>query len=221
MPDRPHSVLTMQAHHSCVYQALFSPHQPDLLASGSADGTVKIFDLRSQIYVPPPGGVNTNFVAPLTAAVLTIPASTTEVLSIDWNKYRSFVLASASVDKAAKVWDFRMIKIGEVGQAGGQCEAHLLGHEYAVRKVQWSPHRADVLSTASYDMTCRVYASCRSFFDQTHISLFRWSTTPPPGRLLYIHDPHTEFVAGCGWSLYEEGVLASCGWDGRLHVFRP
>jgi len=159
----------MQAHHSCIYQALFSPHQPDLLASCSTDGTVKIFDLRSQIYVPPPGGVNTNFVAPLTAAVFTIPASTTEVLSIDWNKYRPFVLASASVDKAAKVWDFRMIKMGEIGQAGGQCEAHLLGHEYAVRKVQWSPHRADVLSTASYDMTCRVYASYRSLFDYIHI----------------------------------------------------
>ena len=36
------------------------------------------------------------------------------------------------------------------------CEAHLAGHEYAVRKVQWSPHRADVIASASYDMTCRV-----------------------------------------------------------------
>lgn len=50
-----------------------------------------------------------------------------------------------------------MIKIGEVGQVGGQCETQILGHEYAVRKLQWSPHRADVLATASYDMTCRVY----------------------------------------------------------------
>lgn len=162
----------MQAHHSCVYQTLFSPHQPDLLASCSTDGTVKIFDLRSQVYVPPPGGVNTNFVAPLTAAVFSIPASTTEILSIDWNKYRPFVLASAGVDKVAKVWDCRMIKIGEVGQVGGQCEAQLLGHEYAVRKVQWSPHSADVLSTASYDMTCRVYASRYSFFDIILIFFF-------------------------------------------------
>lgn len=204
LPDRPRSVLTMQAHHSCVYQALFSPHQPDLLASCSTDGTLKIFDLRTQTYAPPTGGINTNFATPLTAAVLTVPASTTEVLSIDWNKYKPFVLASAGVDKMAKVWDCRMIKLGEVGQVGGQCETQLLGHEYAVRKVQWSPHRADVLSTASYDMTCRV-----------------WSTTPPPGRILHIHDPHTEFVVGCGWSLYEDGVLASCSWDGRLNVFRP
>lgn len=149
----------MQAHHSCVYQALFSPHQPDVLATCSTDGTVRIFDLRVKSFAPHPGGgTNTNFATPLNAASLTIPASTTEVLSIDWNKYRPFVLASAGVDKVAKVWDCRMIKMGEVGQVGGQCETQLLGHEYAIRKIQWSPHRPDLLATASYDMTCRVYA---------------------------------------------------------------
>jgi len=205
-PDRPRSVTTLHAHLSCVYQALFSPHQPDLLATCSTDGTLKIFDIRSPAYVPSGPGVN-NFTGPVSAAVLTIPASGTEILTLDWNKYRPFIIASAGVDKIVKVWDCRMVKMGaEAGVAvGGVCETQLPGHEYAIRKVQWSPHRADVLATASYDMTCRV-----------------WSTSPPAGRtpLLHIHDPHTEFVVGCGWSLYEEGVLASCGWDSRLNVFR-
>ncbi|KAF7975452.1 hypothetical protein HWV62_7764 [Athelia sp. TMB] len=202
-PDRPRSVSTIHAHLSCVYQALFSPHQPEVLATCSTDGTLKIFDLRSQSYAPSAN----SFTQPQTAAALTVPASGTEILSLDWNKYRPFVLASAGVDKMVKVWDCRMVKLGpDVGQGvGGICEAQFPGHEYAVRKVQWSPHRPDVLATASYDMTCRV-----------------WTTTPPPGRphLLHIHDPHTEFVVGCGWSLYEEGVLASCGWDSKLNVFR-
>jgi peroxin-7 len=156
MPDRPHSLTTVQAHHSCVYQALFSPHQPDILASCSTDGTLKLFDLRTPSYLTT--GPNTNtFVNPLSAAALTIPASGTEILSIDWNKYRPMVLASAGVDKLVKVWDCRMVKLGETAQVGGICETQLPGHEYAVRKVQWSPHHADVLATASYDMTCRVY----------------------------------------------------------------
>lgn len=51
---------------------------------------------------------------------------------------------------------------GNVGpQVGGVCEMELQGHEYAVRKVQWSPHRPDVLASASYDMTCRVYVAFR------------------------------------------------------------
>ena len=156
IPDRPRSVTTLQAHHSCVYQAMFSPHQADLLATCSTDGTVKIFDLRTPAYVNSGPGANT-FTSPLSAAVLTIPASATEVLSIDWNKYRPMVLASAGVDKAVKIWDCRMVKPGETPQVGGNCETQLLGHEYAVRKVQWSPHRADILATASYDMTCRMF----------------------------------------------------------------
>ncbi|KAH9951207.1 WD40 repeat-like protein [Amylocystis lapponica] len=207
-PDRPRSITTLQAHHACVYQALFSPHQPDLIATCSTDGTLRVFDLRAPAYAPPGPAVN-NFTNPLAAAALTVPAAGTEVLSLDWNKYRPLVLASAGVDKMIKVWDCRMVRLGGDAQAqtpavGGACEAQLVGHEYAVRRVQWSPHRPDVLASASYDMTCRV-----------------WSTTPTANgtHLLYIHDPHTEFVVGCGWSLYDEGVLASCGWDCKLNVF--
>ncbi|TFK48555.1 WD40 repeat-like protein [Heliocybe sulcata] len=196
-PERPRSISTLHAHHSCVYQALFSPHQPGVIATCSTDGTMRLFDMRTPAYLPS-GPPNSNFNTPLSAPVLTVPVSTTEVLSLDWNKYRPYVLATAGVDKGVKVWDCRMVKTGpEAGQeaVGGICELGLAGHEYAVRKVQWSPHRADVLASASYDMTCRI-----------------WSTTPAPGRthLLHIHDPHSEFVVGCAWSLYDEGVIGSC-----------
>ena len=93
---------------------------------------------------------------------ISVPASGTEILSLDWNKYRPFVLASGGVDKTVRVWDCRMVKLGPdaaQGQGpavGGACEAQLAGHEWAVRKVQWSPHRPDLLASASYDMTCRV-----------------------------------------------------------------
>lgn len=189
-----------------MYQALFSPHQPDVVASCSTDGTMKIFDLRTPAYAP----TSNSFTAPLTAAALTVPASGTEILTLDWNKYRPFVLATAGVDRIIKVWDCRMVKIGAPIEAqnqavGGICETQFAGHEFAVRKIQWSPHRPDWLASASYDMTCRV-----------------WSTTPAANgtSLVYIHDPHTEFVVGCSWSLYEEGVLASCSWDCRVNVFR-
>ncbi|KAI0091511.1 WD40 repeat-like protein [Irpex rosettiformis] len=206
-PDRPRSLTSIQAHSACVYQALFSPHQPDIIATCSTDGTLKIFDLRMPTYA-----LTTNsFTNPITAAALTIPASGTEILSLDWNKYKPFTLASGGVDKLIKVWDCRMVKLApetasqQVQQVGGVCESQMAGHEWAVRKVQWSPHRPDLLASASYDMTCRV-----------------WSTNTPDGRgsLVYIHDPHTEFVVGCAWSLYQEGVLASCSWDCRVNVFR-
>ncbi|KIJ65550.1 hypothetical protein HYDPIDRAFT_152459 [Hydnomerulius pinastri MD-312] len=197
-PERPRSIATFKAHLSCVYQALFSPHQPDLIATCSTDGTIKIFDLRVPAYAS--GPMTNSFTNPISAAVLTVPASGTELLSLDWNKYQPFVIASGGVDKMVKVWDCRMANTASPsGQAvGGLCEMQTPGHEYAVRKVQWSPHRADVLATASYDMTCRV-----------------WTTNAALGgpQLLHIHDSHTEFVAGCSWSLYDEGLLASCEFN--------
>ena len=161
-PERPRSVATLKAHSSCVYQALFSPHQPDIIATCSTDGTVKIFDLRTPAYAS--GPTSNSFTDPVSAAVLTVPASGTELLSIDWNKYRPFVLASAGVDKVVKIWDCRMAStVPPTSQSvGGTCELQLPGHEYAVRKVQWSPRRADILATASYDMTCRMYVVCGS-----------------------------------------------------------
>ena len=165
-PERARSVTTLQAHHACVYQAVFSPHHPDLLASCSTDGTLKIFDLRAPAYLNAP---HTNsFTNPISAAALTVPASVTELLSVDWNKYRPMVLASGGVDKIAKIWDCRMLQKGENAQVGGTSEGQLLGHEYAIRKVQWSPHNADILATASYDMTCRVWVS---YFSYIHIYL--------------------------------------------------
>lgn len=156
-PERPRAISTLQAHTACIYQAQFSPHQPDVVATGSADGTLKIFDLRAPAFVPGPTAGTS-----LSAAALTIPASGTEILSIDWNKYRPFTLASAGVDKVVRIWDCRMVKLGpDAGAAqgpavGGMCEAQLVGHEWAVRRVQWCPHHPDLLATASYDMTCRV-----------------------------------------------------------------
>jgi len=205
-PDLARSLATVHTHHACVYQALFSPHLPDVLATCSTDGTVCVFNLCAPAYA-----LDANaFTAPLTAAALAVPMSGGEVLTLDWNKHRPFGLASAGVDKTVCVWDCRMVKLGSVGagaeggQVGGVCETHMLGHEYAVRKVQWSPRRPDLLVSASYDMMCRI-----------------WTMNPPDGRnLLRIHDAHTEFVVGCAWSLYDEGVLATASRDWNVDVIR-
>ena len=155
-PERPHSLLTLFAHQSCVYQAAFSPHTPSVIASCSTDGTLRIFDIRSPQSSSLPGQPPV-----LATPSLTVPAHGNEVLTLDWNKYRPWVLATGGVDRNIKIWDCRMVQANpggslEAGKIGGLCENELRGHEYAVRKVQWSPHRAELLASASYDMTCRM-----------------------------------------------------------------
>ena len=90
--------------------------------------------------------------------MLTVPAAPSEELALDWNKYRPLILASAGLDKTVKIWDCRMLQLGAsaANAVASRCENRLYGHEYAVRKVQWSPHRPDLIASGAYDMTCRV-----------------------------------------------------------------
>ncbi|GMK58744.1 hypothetical protein CspeluHIS016_0601860 [Cutaneotrichosporon spelunceum] len=128
--------------------------------------------------------------------VQTMQASAADVLAADWNKYHPGVLATAGKDRVVRVWDTR--NAGRpVTELGGR-----EGHTSAVRKVQWSPHHADVLASCGYDMSTRVWR------------------TAPPGIMGMMHD-HSEFCMALGWALFEEGVLATGGWDQVVNVYRP
>ncbi|KAL9602232.1 MAG: hypothetical protein Q9219_001956 [cf. Caloplaca sp. 3 TL-2023] len=230
-PSRPTSLVTIPTH-SCTYSTAYSPHSPSILSSVSADSHLRIFDLRTPasasnhltcsipIHAPPTTN-NPSF--PSSAA--TIPPS--EALTHDWNKYRSPVIATASVDRLIRTFDIRSPAQGPV--------AVLPGHGYAVRKVAWSPHLSDVLLSASYDMTCRVWTDGSAVGvdggqqpqqqQQKSGIQMRMPGAEEPlayggGRELGRMGRHTEFVMGVDWCLFgAEGWCASVGWDERLLVW--
>lgn len=210
-PPLSHSKNHTASSPACIHTAKFSPHSSNLLASAHADSHVRIWDTRSPI--------------PLIQDFFAHAG--TEVLSLDWNKYRPTVLASAGVDKAVKIWDLRMIpnKIPTANSAtvptantptsypGPSNE--LLGHDYAVRNVTWSPHAPDILLSTSYDMTARVW---RDIADDRSRYLSRINHN---AGLLNVMSKHTEFVIGADWSLWgQQGWVATVGWDEMLNVWK-
>jgi peroxin-7 len=121
----------------------------------------------------------------------------TEALTHDWNKYRSTVVATGGVDRIIRTFDIRQPK--------GPLQL-LQGHSYAVRKLAWSPHLPDLLLSASYDMTCRVWSD--------------GGDAGGGGREMGQMDVHTEFATGVDWCLFgSEGWAASCGWDSRVCIW--
>jgi peroxin-7 len=134
-----------------------------------------------------------------------------EILTHDWNKYRDTVLATGGVDRVVRTFDLRNPAAGPA--------ALLPGHEYAVRRLAWSPHASDVLASASYDMTVRVWS------DGSAVA----SAPPPPppqlgsvavGTQLGVMNRHSEFATGVDWCLFGTGGwLASAGWDQRVLVW--
>ncbi|TGO50798.1 hypothetical protein BOTNAR_0379g00100 [Botryotinia narcissicola] len=192
-PNRTSSVLTLPTH-SCTYSAAFSPHSPSIISSVSSDSHLRIFDLRT------PSSASNHLVSlipihsssPSAGSLGAIGSNRqvsppTEALTHDWNKYREGVITTAGVDQAIRTFDLRNV--------GGGPVAVIRGHEYAVRKLVWSPHLSDTLLSASYDMSCRIWT------DGTI------NATMP--RQIGRMDAHTEFVHGVDWCLFGEGWCAS------------
>ncbi|KAL8731277.1 MAG: hypothetical protein Q9166_003501 [cf. Caloplaca sp. 2 TL-2023] len=221
-PERTTSLLTIPTH-SCTYSASFSPHSASILSSVSSDSHLRIFDLRTPssvsnhlacsipIHTPPAISLQN----PLPNITQTaIPPS--EALTHDWNKYRTPLIAAAGVDRLIRTFDIRNPGQGPV--------AILPGHAYAVRKVAWSPHLSDVLLSASYDMTCRIWTDGSALGVDGDSGQHQQRETDPlafgGGRDLGRMGRHTEFVMGVDWCLFgAEGWCASVGWDERLLVW--
>lgn len=185
----------------CLYNASFSPHSPSTIISCNGSSHVQIWDMRA------PRALQMDYVA----------HSGLECLSCDWNKYRTTVVASAGTDKSVRIWDLRMIPSVELGgprpyQTRGPTPFNqLLGHEFAVRKVLWSPHSSQELLSASYDMTTRVWT------DQLGE---KGRFNAPNGGCKGVMSRHKEFVIGCDYSLWgEPGWAATTGWDEMVYVW--
>lgn len=129
-PDRPQSLQTYTEHTGCVYSTFWSPRNPDVFASVSADRLLKIWDAKSP------------------RSVQTIKAHDHDILAMDWNKYQEDVIVTGSADRSMKVWDLRF--------PGRELNV-LLGHTQGIRKLKCSPHMGNVVASASYDLTTRVW----------------------------------------------------------------
>lgn len=139
-----------------------------------------------------------------------------EALTHDWNKYRSTVIATAGVDRLIRTFDIRAPDQGPL--------AIIPGHDFAIRKIAWSPHLSNVLLSASYDMTCRVWSDSStkeialrpSPNNRTEDPLAPFGGGKELGRM----GQHTEFVMGVDWCLFgDAGWCATCGWDEKVFVW--
>ncbi|KAL2023014.1 hypothetical protein VTK56DRAFT_3924 [Thermocarpiscus australiensis] len=232
-PSRPTSLRTLPIG-NCAYSTCFSPTNPSIISCVSSDSHIRIFDLRTPpsakyhltttipAHAPPAQVGRGQQPLPLLSTGHTyagaVPA---EILTHDWNKYRDGVVATGGVDRDVRTFDVRSPLAGPL--------AVLRGHEYAVRRLAWSPHAADVLASASYDMTVRVWSDGSSspppLVPQPTTNINNnnnnaANTIIPAGTQLGVMNRHAEFVTGVDWCLFGNGGwLASAGWDQRVLVW--
>ncbi|KAK0552433.1 peroxisomal targeting signal 2 receptor [Tilletia horrida] len=230
-PAQPSPASAPSTTAPCIYTCAFSPHSPDLIATGAGDGYVRIFDLR----IPSPSAASTG-TGNMAAQPIAILPVMGEVLSLDWNKYVPGTLATGSTDRSVKVWDLRgalqpyasaapppQPRIAMPGQGTSMLSTsppvpHPAAHAYAIRHVAFSPHASHLLASASYDMSARIWdTSGGKGGVSSSLGGVGAATT---SALVQRHDAHTEFVAGVEWSLFSPGTIASCAWDSETHIWR-
>lgn len=175
-PTRQNSIQTFFGHSQLVYSAMFSLHVPNCFASVSGDGTLKLWSTLSQ------------------GATSTFRVHDAEVLSCDWCKYDENLIATSGSDGLIRGWDIRNYT---------QPLYQMKGGDYAIRRIQFSPHNPTVLASVSYDFITKIWdfkRGCDALESIKH---------------------HSEFVYGLDWNVLRKGQLADCGWDSLVHVFTP
>ncbi|CAR27756.1 hypothetical protein ZYGR_0N02420 [Zygosaccharomyces rouxii] len=192
---------------NCIYQALFSPHDPNLVMCCSGNSYVTLFDSRQ----PPTPANQKSFLA----------HSGLEALTCDFNKYRPHSLVTGGVDNCIRIWDLRMVGPSAASRANASpavCTNEIVGgHELAVRKVSWSPHHSNILLSTSYDMTCCIWQDLG--FDGRR-STGRTNSVDPRRGCRSRFAQHTEFVYSADWCLWgQPGHIASTAWDGNVFIW--
>lgn len=175
-PNRKASLFTYKCADEFVFSAIFSPLIPHTFGCVSANGCLQLW--------------NTNDCKPM----LQSKVHDGEVLTCDWNKYDSNMIITGGSEGLIKGWDIRNMS-NELFE--------LSGCEYAIRRIQFSPHYSNIIASASYDYTTRIWDMSKS------------------SEATEIVRHHSEFVYGLEWNPLRENQLADCGWDSLVHVFTP
>lgn len=125
----------LNGHKSAVLDTAFSPFNGDILATGSVDSKICIWQI-------PEGGLTES----LTEPALRMDKHFKKVIFLEFHPTSSNVLASASADKTIKLWDI------ETGQVGGEVKCH----KNLIQSMLWNED-GSLMFTTSKDKLGRMF----------------------------------------------------------------
>jgi len=149
-PNKPSQII--EAHSAEVNCLSFNPYSEFILATGSADKTVALWDLR-----------NTKM------KLHSFESHKDEIFQVQWSPQNETILASSGTDRRLNVWD--LSKIGEEQSADdiedGPPELLFIhgGHTAKISDFSWNPNEAWIICSVSEDNIMQVWQMAENIYN--------------------------------------------------------
>lgn len=142
----------VEAHTAEVNCLAFNPHNEWVLATGSADKTVALHDIRN-----------------LSTRLHTFMNHTEEVFQIGWNPKNETVLASCGADRRLMVWDLSRIGDEQSPDDAEDGPPELLfihgGHTSKISDFAWNPNDDWVIASVAEDNILQIWQMAENIYN--------------------------------------------------------
>ncbi|PVV04763.1 hypothetical protein BB560_000723, partial [Smittium megazygosporum] len=195
-------------HKSSVEDIQWSPEEPFVFASCSADRSIRIWDFRQ-------GQRKHALMAP--------NAHKSDVNVISWNRNTSYLLASGDDDGMFGIWDLRTWKPSS-GKNQILPVASMDWHKSAITSIEWHPSDSSVLAVSGDDDQLTLWDLSVELDEEDRKALSDAFVSPGgvkrdiPSQLLFIHQGQ-QHIKELHWHHQIPGALVSTSFSG-FNVFK-
>ncbi|GLB35950.1 putative glutamate-rich WD [Lyophyllum shimeji] len=193
------------SHTSSVEDIQWSPSEPTVFASCSADCTVQIWDVRSK---------GRKSVAGIDSA------HDSDVNVISWNKSASYLLLSGGDEGGIKAWDLRNVK--KTGSTGPDSKpvAAFNWHKAPITSIEWHPTEDSIFAASGADDQVTLWDLA---VEQDDDETGAMDDTPDgsrdiPPQLLFVHQGQKD-IKEVHWHPQIAGTVISTALDG-FNIFK-
>jgi len=199
-------VQPFSSHTSSVEDIQWSPTEPTVFASCSADHSIQIWDVRSKGRRSVTG-IN--------------PAHESDVNVISWNRSTNYLLISGGDDGTIKVWDLRSVGKPGLPRQIPSPVATFAWHNGPITSIEWHPTEDSIFAASGADDQITLWdlgveqddEEVGSSMNETHEG-----SREVPSQLLFVHQGQKD-VKEIHWHPQIPGTIISTALDG-FNIFK-
>uniref|UniRef100_A0A915MKB1 Probable histone-binding protein lin-53 n=2 Tax=Meloidogyne TaxID=189290 RepID=A0A915MKB1_MELJA len=144
---------TVEAHTAEVNCLSFNPYSEFILATGSADKTVALWDLRN-----------------LKLKLHSFESHKDEIFQVQWSPHNETILASSGTDRRLHIWDLSKIGEEQTPEDAEDGPPELLfihgGHTAKISDFSWNPNEPWVICSVSEDNIMQIWQMADNIYNE-------------------------------------------------------